>query len=196
MRRALVIGGADCLDADLAPLDPADFDVIIGTNDALYTIPPLDALATLHPERVTGGGPRYRWRERRAARGWPPVPVYTHHPDWTDRDGFCVWRDEDALMRVIWTRGSSGLYAVGVALHALGADTVLLAGCPMDERPNRYRTEPTWRQHGRYWTGWIHAHDRGLLDGVRSMSGRTRELLGAPTDVPGVACGDGPQRAA
>lgn len=79
--------------------------------------------------------------------------------------------------------GTSGLYAVQIASEELGFDGVILAGCPMDaeagtlvpehslmtdaDRVNRYR--PEW--------------DLALPTigaRTRSMSGWTRELLGAP----------------
>lgn len=80
--------------------------------------------------------------------------------------------------------GTSGLYAVQIALEELGFDGVIVAGCPIDaaagtlapehslmtdaDRVNRYR--PEWE------LAFPHIGAR-----TRSMSGWTRDLLGAPT---------------
>ena len=80
--------------------------------------------------------------------------------------------------------GTSGLYAVQIALEELGFDGVILAGVPIDadagtmapehslmtdaDRVNRYR--PEW-----------HLAFPSIGERTRSMSGWTRELLGEPT---------------
>lgn len=170
MKRGLVIGGAACLDADLALVGGVAFDVRIGINDALYTFRDLDAVATLHPEHVP------RWSAKRAALGWPAVLCYSFH---RPECGVEVWHPEGGGAPW-WLGGSSGLYAVGVALHALGAGEVWLAGVPMDAQPNRYRDEEGWAQFQRYRGKWEKVHAAGWLSRVRSLSGWTQTLLGAP----------------
>lgn len=79
--------------------------------------------------------------------------------------------------------GTSGLYAVQIALEELGFAGVILAGCPIDaamgtcsphslmadaERVSRYRPE------------WIKALPE-IGARTRSMSGWTRDILGEPT---------------
>lgn len=160
---ALVIGGAPCRDADIALAGAVDLRV--GINDAGYTFPDLAAVATLHPEHVPG------WRAKREAAGFPNIAwISFHQPEC----GVTIWRPERLNE---WTRGSSSLYAVGVALHRFGADLVILAGCPMDEGPNVYRDEPRWAQFQRYRIGWERL--AGELRGrVVSCSGWTADLLG------------------
>lgn len=74
--------------------------------------------------------------------------------------------------------GSSGLLACKVALDGLGLDRVVLAGCPM-ENTARYDDKTAWREADSYINAWI--EEKAWMAGrVRSMSGRTRKLLGAP----------------
>ena len=177
---AVIYGGARCLEADLRALPLLSHYLRVGINDALYTLRDLDCVATLHPENVRGGGPDKEWLRKRRENGWADVPVWTHNAAWADQEGFRVWRSGDAAEDTIWTRGSSGLFAVGVALHALKADRVILCGVPMDHSPNRYRDEDEWKQWQRYRIGWTQARDRGMLENVRSVSGWTADLLGRP----------------
>lgn len=172
---ALVIGGAACLTDDLLTgwLSIGCPDVVIGVNDALYTFRDIDAMATLHPEHVN------KWRKLRDERGWPRVPVYSFH---RPECGVTVWKAQDDPHEW-WVGGSSGLYAVGVARFIYSADRIVLTGVPMDESPNRYREEDRWTQHERYWQKWEKAHRKGWLDGVTSLGGRTRALLGAPEAI-------------
>jgi hypothetical protein len=85
--------------------------------------------------------------------------------------------------------GTSGLGAVLVGL-GLGYDRIVLCGIPLDDGP--HNGEPHWRRcafksseaAGSVSTGrnshWWRAKQLAFDDKVRSMSGRTREWLGAP----------------
>jgi hypothetical protein len=81
-----------------------------------------------------------------------------------------VWKDKD------FQYGSSGLYAVGLAFF-MGAQSVKLAGVPMDLSPHFYGDEGSWRADAMgHRKAWVKARD--LLYGrVRSMSGWTRDFL-------------------
>jgi len=82
--------------------------------------------------------------------------------------------------------GTSSLGAVYVGL-ALGYSNVVLAGCPLDDAGHYY--DPEWvgtyfikriadRQEGpKFWT---HAAQHVFKGKVKSLSGRTKDLLGAP----------------
>lgn len=79
--------------------------------------------------------------------------------------------------------GTSGLYAVQIALEDLGFDGVILAGCPIDAAhgtrdPKSLMTEPDRVE--RYKPEWRLALPH-IGERTRSMSGWTRELLGEPT---------------
>lgn len=85
--------------------------------------------------------------------------------------------------------GTSGLGAVLVAV-GLGYDRIVLCGLPLDDGP--HNGEPHWRAC-RFATSeaapsgtsginshWKRARDMAFDDKVKSMSGRTRDWLGAP----------------
>lgn len=83
--------------------------------------------------------------------------------------------------------GTSGLGAVLVGF-GLGYDKVVLCGCPLDDGP--HNGEPPWRrctftreaadtQAGNMNRHWKNAKD-AFGERLKSMSGRTREWLGAP----------------
>jgi len=83
--------------------------------------------------------------------------------------------------------GSSSLGAVYTGL-ALGYDPVILCGAPLDDRGHYF--DPPWvktnfkREVGLKGTGemmyWQDARDKVFQGRVKSMSGRTRSLLGGP----------------
>lgn len=165
MSSAVVLGGAACLEADLAAL--GDFgDIRIGVNHHAYLTRDIDAVATLHPEHIGG------WRQDRRAAGFPAVPFYS----FKGRDANKIWRPESRDDTTTWTRGSSGLYAAGVARFALGADIVVLAGCPLDQTPNPISGFANYRK---FHTGLNKVAP--LAGGwLFSMSGPTSEKLGTP----------------
>lgn len=85
---------------------------------------------------------------------------------------------------------SSGIYAVKVALDD-GADKVVLAGVPMQADAGHFLPKSrtvthrrvrgqVWAEHGQFMVGLNYALPF-LRERVRSVSGHTREILGAPT---------------
>lgn len=79
--------------------------------------------------------------------------------------------------------GSSGLYAAQIALEELGFDGVILAGCPMDAAAGALcqhseMGDPT--KVDRFKPEWARALPE-ISGRIRSMSGWTRDLLGAPS---------------
>lgn len=125
--------------------------------------------ATLHPDKLPA------WEAARAERGHPDVGTR-----WTVSRSAHV----DRLVRT-WTGGSSGLLGVDVALNGLGMDGAVLCGVPMDDRPNDYNPQHAdgWGQFRRFRSAWLRVPVLEVIrPRVRSMSGWTRELLGAPTE--------------
>lgn len=123
---------------------------------------------TLHPEEMA-------WRRARRERyGYPggfetwtrPVPRGLEH----------LTAPVDHLIDG-WGGGSSGFLAVGVA-RELGLRAVL-CGVPMDARPHVGRTGAPWNGHASYLGPWTE-RQAALAPHVRSLSGWTRELFGAP----------------
>ena len=165
MSVGLVLGGARCLFADLRAfcrlgVNP---DAIIAVNYAGVVFPGrLDHWVTLHPANF---------------RIWEPARLGPH--------GYIRWgpTEHPNVDRVMpYTGpGSSGLFATLLGLDELGLDRIALAGMPMDAQGN-VDGRARWpdKEVGLHREGWARALDR--IDGrVLSMSGWTRELLGAPT---------------
>lgn len=206
--RAAILGGADCVWEDFRRLEDMVGGhwayTTIAVNDAACHVPPwrcecgrcqeawdtdlgprtLDAIVTLHPEKLYDVDPESgdggRWLERRRKNGHD--------------DGCQLWanRAKDLVHHVIkhWGGGSSGLLAVAVA-YEMGADQVVLCGVPMTERPHfpeseEHDGEGDWVHADSHWRAWKRKlrrddhRSRYLQENVRSMSGRTREVLGAP----------------
>lgn len=158
---ALVVGSAACVWDDLRALGPWS-GIVIAVNHAAVGYPHrIDHLATLHGEWVDG------WRREREEKG--------------GNTDFAAWTrpDHEGGDRTLsgWSSGSSGLFGVGVALE-LGASRVVLAGVPIDVRPHFFDAEP-WTCFSDYRGVWEGRADR-LRGRVYSMSGWTRDLLGAP----------------
>lgn len=153
----LVIGSAACVWDDLSRWPVTDETPVVAVNHMILDAPGnLIAGATLHPEMAA------QW----ACRG---VPIYApsagkgpeieapHCQDWY---------------------GTSGLFGIEVALW-LGAERIVLAGCPIDETPHYYdgATLMPWLEH--YRDGWM-ASLPEIKGRVKSLSGWTREILGEP----------------
>lgn len=144
---------------------------MICVNYALRTCPVKPfAFATLHPEKG-----------RRFLEGidYTALPLFSSEANSNDR---FPWRVE----KEFW-RGTSGLFAVQVAIKTLGFAGVIVAGVPIDHvAGTTYKLEPRYAgkwangYEDRYRSGWRLALPH-IKDRVRSMSGWTKELLGAPS---------------
>ena len=163
---AAVLGGASGVWADLVALKAIrPPDLIIACNDAGASYPgKLDGWATLHAEKLSG------WMERRSDQDYRAFSIKGH------------W-DHDSRVEIVRERwaGSSGLYAAQVAMEVLGASGVVLCGVPLDAGKGHF-FEPgkPWPEAELYRAGFRAALPV-IRDTVRSMSGWTRELLGAPS---------------
>ena len=183
--KALVIGGADCIWTDVQASERLFgaqwWDLVVAANDIGCHWPRrLDAWATLHVEKMQ------RWREDRDRRGHPAGYV-TYSRSGKKRRGI----DETVHHR--FGGGASGLLAVSVALH-LGADRIVVCGVPMTKSPHfdesavHPKGKP-WPSPDAHWKKWRH-HAAVLSQVIRSMSGRTQEMFGAPTaDWLGITTG-------
>lgn len=182
--KALVLGGAASVWTDVEAsrelLGREWWDIVVAANDIGCHWPHrLDHWATLHPEKMAA------WIGARATNGHPPAGRI-----WT-RTGRAVPTGRyrvriEASMIKSPPGGSSGLLAVWVAFDA-GCDRLVLCGMPMD--PSAHFKESTvhvkdrkWSSADSHWRAWTREGTLKELRGkVRSMSGRTREKLGAPT---------------
>jgi hypothetical protein len=147
--------------------------VAVAVNGAGAQHPdPLDHWVTIHPEDFRQGKGWEHWRR-----------------DAGLRDGYTRWSQSrhphaDRILRG-WAGGSSGWFAVGVALQGLECAGVILCGIPLDASPNV--TDPQWAggwdEYRAFRYEWTKHSSRKRVDGrVRSWSGWTRDLLGTPDE--------------
>lgn len=178
MTVALVLGGAKQVWDDAArahhwlleSVGRESFDIVVAINDMGCMFPKITHLATLHPEKLAG------WVEERYHGGFnmdfiavtTPKPAKCRVP---------VVPDVPVLRSTEDWGVSSGIYGIKVALED-GADSVILAGVPMDASPNLFRQGP-WKDFHHYqimWSRQCHL----FAPKTRSMSGWSMEQLGAP----------------
>lgn len=176
---ALVIGGAACVWDDVEKAQEfGPFDAVFAINDVLSHYPgAVDFAVSLHPEKFA------RWLGDREARGFPaPGTVIAHKINGREmrRERYAV----DEVIEYRWpgmqTSGSSGLFAVKVAIEK-GFDRIILAGVPMDPERRHFFDPARWEPANTFWPAWQTMLDR-YGGRTRSMSGRTRALLGEPPE--------------
>jgi hypothetical protein len=175
LRIALVLGGAATLWDDIAAaLDLGEFVGVVACNDAGATWPgDLDAWVSLHSSSFK------LWTARRARAGHPPAKRLVGHAEarGENRDGVSYtefrFPGQDKT-------GSSGLFALKVALIDLGFDRAVLCGVPMTVEDRHFFDPAPWRGAMSHRKGWEQALPQ-IKDRARSMSGWTKEHLGAPT---------------
>lgn len=172
-----MLGGAHCVWEDVeAALEIGEFDGVVACNDAAAHWPgELDAAVSLHMQSLP------RWIKKRDRKGYPrPKHVLGHLELRTTRvgPGFITGFTEYKLPGQDRS-GTSGLFAVKVALVDLAFDKAVLCGIPMNAQPHFFGG-PAWDGHGESWKAWPQALNF-IKDRARSMSGRTAELLGEPT---------------
>jgi hypothetical protein len=169
LKIALCLGGAAKVQEEANEayeLLGREFDMVVACNDIGGDwAGKLTHWCTLHPEKLNA------WEMKRHKLRLPREYEVHFHREYTARRGHKTTHD--------WG-GSSGLLAVKVALEA-GADRVICAGIPMTKSPH-YHSNPAknWRFADHHKRGWT-AHMDVLKQYVRSMSGWTRDELGAPT---------------
>lgn len=180
MSKALVLGGAGTVWAEVeAALELGEFDGIVGAN-AIGSVWPgrLDAWVSQHADWFE------RWRRTRDALGLPmhrqvlAAGTATSYRNLDD----CITGFVDHRFPGQERSGSSGLFALKVALVDLGFDKAVLCGVPMRNGASHI-THPgeAWRGERSHRPGWIEALPQ-IKERVRSMSGWTAELLGRPTE--------------
>ncbi|ASY62517.1 hypothetical protein SJ05684_c10600 [Sinorhizobium sojae CCBAU 05684] len=171
--RAVVIGGGAPVWDELEQAESlCDFDLLIAINDAGAKYPGIvDYWVTLHPEKLG------IWAKQRQENGFAPARHHVAHEDNTHaarRNAFPL----SFMVPYTWP-GSSGLFAVEVAIKKLGCEKIVLCGVPMTATPHFF-DNVNWDAVAGFWDAWPIAYPH-IKDKVRSMSGRTKELLGAPS---------------
>jgi hypothetical protein len=180
MRQALVLGGAATLNKDLLTAYDAGvtYSGVVACNEAGAMWPyELDAWVTLHPQLLFSGP---RWWFQRVQAGYPmPEYVFTHNVRRAP-----VVPKELKLTSFLFPGqkkcGSSGLFAAKVALVDLKYDSVVLCGVPMTVSAHVGKDDK-WKSAVGFRKSWLDI-DPAYLSRMRSMSGWTKQLLGAPDE--------------
>lgn len=173
---ALCLGGADCVWEDVKAWEalygrPWDGLVIAANDVGCHWPRALHHWVSLHPDKLE------RWMQLRAAQQLSPL------------EGECWGRIRKSAVKVPyqcvepWPGGSSGMLAVQVA-QVVGCTRAILCGIPLTASPHFGETHEqfhkSWLAANGHWKAWPKQKDK--MEGwVRSMSGRTKDLLGAPT---------------
>lgn len=168
-KRLLIVGPAPCLKEDLKALEQlgpafltgrmATHDVMaIGLDTAEYE-GRIDHVATYHPYEL----PDFRQR-RKVIGGNMDYITHSHESPEGQAHAQRLWP-------YIKPSGSSAMLGIQAGM-GMGYKKIVVAGCPLVDR--KYTITCDFR------AGWTARYDV-IKDVVRSMSGWTRELLGAPT---------------
>lgn len=178
VRHAIVVGRArGALEEYSAASSLGDFDCVIVVGKMLASFPGrIDHAVSFHAELFD------EWASRRERAGLEPVGCYWGATYRGRNLGYKITKVRP-LQYVKCVGGSSGFLATdGVALGALGARRVVLAGIPMlASAGHEGNVSGPWVEADRYWETW-EMHLPQLLGRVRSMSGRTRDALGYPDE--------------
>lgn len=181
MKLALVIGSASCWmdDAETA-MAMAKFDAVCCIKRAGIHWPyRFHVWATLHPEFQPD------FEDRRRRLGFPGGHEVVCPPD---SELGTAGKNQKADRRVSYrykgmnASGGSGLYGAKVMID--DGFKVVLAGCPMTEEPHFLKHETwgtdAWKGVSAFMAGFENMKPY-LLSRCKSMSGKTREILGAPS---------------
>lgn len=151
--RVLIIGSGHNVENELAMIDRADFDCVIGVNKGALLYRPVDFHVTLHPEI-------YGKKKAACLISWRKM------------------QGVDEILDFKWpgcsSSGSSGLYAVKFALEVLGAQSITLAGIGM-EGSHVYNSHE-WAQASQFRQTWMKVLPE-LKGRVTSLGGWTKEVL-------------------
>lgn len=166
MHKALILGGANCLESDKAQaLELFEPDLIIACNHAGRDEPGrVDHWVTMHPDLFPA------WIAARREAGHPDAGQLWHaghRRTPVESTGIDSWG------------GSSGFLCVRVALH-LGCERIVLAGVPLRKTFDHYDKKGPWNEAVQYHSSWERRMNL-IRHKVRSYSGWTAELLGWPT---------------
>lgn len=181
---AVVLGSGRCIWDDMAKVDFDLVQVIAINNMIMHYKGRLHHGVSLHPEEPP------LWRQLRWTNQCEQSYVHTHSHRLPENNDnlppyeFKTRHGLDYIWEVEGGRGgSSGLFACMVGL-ALGYSKIVLAGIPLDasghffDPPGKKVTQFTGQNIT--WE-WENARDKYFRDRVRSLSGRTRDILGEAT---------------
>jgi len=168
---ALVLGDANCVYEDAeAALKLFTPDLVAATNNiGIDWEGQLDHWFTLHPTECADWVGMEMAVARRVREGRNRPITWAHKA----AKGIDQVSDD-------WG-GSTGLFAVKNLRH-IGCEKIILAGVPMTSDGAHYYSKTLWSKAHMYHKGWRNHYDE-IAPYVRSMSGWTQELLGAPSGL-------------
>jgi hypothetical protein len=171
MPAAIILGDAACVYKDAAlAFQRFSFDAVAATNNiGLDWEGHIDHWCTLHPLAAANPDP------------WPGIAEMRRRRKLAGRNDPTTWSFKMApgvdYVMDDWL-GSSGLFAFR-CLRSIGFDSIIFAGVPLTSEEAHYNDAREWRQASAYHKGWL-KHVDEIAPYARSMSGWTRELIGAP----------------
>jgi hypothetical protein len=163
---ALILGGAPSVWRELAEAQALlnRRHMVVAANRAgIHWAGKLDGWATLHPDLLAGWG-----REREGNKDFRAFIAEAH-----------VSSPRAEVVSERWP-GSSGLYALQVALFEMNATAAILCGVPMETTAGHFAKEGAWAGTADYRQAFATALPT-VGGRVRSMGGWTAELFGKPT---------------
>jgi hypothetical protein len=162
---------------------------ILGVNNAAAMIPEIEHVWTQHAEHA----------DMFKAEAGRKIYVHSRSKRFTNGGGIWMLAVPDHKFAAVdyvwpnlgWVAGSSGVAGALWARHGMGFDEVIIAGAPLSHDSlvyaDQYPSKPT--KNGKFsettqldhWIGMLRSHkEAGKTEGIFSMSGRTRHVLGAP----------------
>lgn len=175
MKTAYIVGGAGCAFADLhaSPMmQPGDGIIVVNDVGVIYDGEPV-AWVSIHGTKLLGWMRDRRMAKRSTIRAFTGLSA---RDQLGERDGL-------EYVQVLFPQqsqsGSSGLFAVKVALMDLGYDRAILCGVPMLKASVNFNGDDAWSDAVDYRRAWNQSLN-ALKGKVFSMSGWTKDLLGYP----------------
>jgi hypothetical protein len=173
--RALVLGSAECLYRDREDVAWAKPDRVYGANFAGIVCPDLDVWVIGHPEHAA----MFQRKFLAWDRPLPEIILGLHRKDMMEEAARVDRWEEPRFPDCTAKRFDSGLFSTKVAVSD-GATKVILCGVPLSIGANLNGWTPERHSYAPYRKAWEEAFPH--IDGrVKSCSGFTRDLLGAPT---------------
>lgn len=180
---AIVCGGAPCVFEDLAKAKAMRPDAaVLGCNYAPTMIPEIKQVWSQEASRFG----------RMLKHRMPDVEIHTAD---TPQSGMeALYEADYCWPELEWVCGTSGFAAGLWAKHGLEYDEVILAGVPIERSMKEYEKSyaSPFNQHNmpfaedrlyEQWQQQIKSHKlNGKTEGIFSMSGYTRYMLGEPKE--------------
>ena len=174
LTRCLVIGSARNWEEDVnAACELAEFNhFVLVKRTGIIWPHKIDAWVSLHGDTIQA-----MYKQRLANGFSEPERIYCWEKTARSK---CVTHSGGFLFPGQTVSASSGIYGVKVALFDLKFDRVVMCGIPMDPKMGRFDHKDDWKHSRAFFKGFLQTLPH-MKEKVRSMSGLTKQHLGAPT---------------